>query len=120
MIDIKSLKKRYEDIYGIEVCAVEVMGSIEKELDIKLPNDFKEIASFYSGGLVGGISHYDIAVSEGTSTMVQETLRIRKAAGVNNNFVVLAEPSGSLIVMNVSGVPGVLWCDANDAENINF
>lgn len=117
MINIDDLKERYKSIYGLEGCSVKVLREIEKVLETKLPTDFKEIANFYSGGLLGGISHYEIASAEGASAILQETLRLRKAVGINKDYVVLAEPPGSLIVMNV--VSGVLWCDANDAENIN-
>lgn len=119
MIDISSLKRRYTNAYGCEACPVGTINSIERELGVKLPEDFIEIATFYSGGLLGGMSHHEIANIGVASTVVQETLRLRTAIGLNASFVVLAEPAGSLVVLSVLGEPAVIWCDATDAININ-
>lgn len=119
MVNIDRLKEKYTEIYGVEACPVEALNFLEKELGLKVPDDFKEISRFYSGGLLGGISHYEIAGSEVATSIVQETLRLRGAIGLNKEYIVLAEPSESLIVLNVSGVPAVIWCDAIDAININ-
>ena len=51
---------RYEKLYGNESCEEYAIDKIEESLKIKLPDDFKLISKFYSGGSLGGISHYDI------------------------------------------------------------
>lgn len=119
MMNIEKLQQKYTALYGIEGCAEGELGFIEHALDNKLPEDFKEIASFYSGGFLGGISHYKIASSGDATNIVQETLRIRSAIGLGKEFIVLAEPSGSIIVLDVLRRPAVIWCDAVDADNIN-
>ncbi|UFH51178.1 SMI1/KNR4 family protein [Pseudomonas sp. KNUC1026] len=119
MVDIDELKGNYLSKYGAEPCSEAEFKRIESALSVKLPDDFKRISMFYSGGLLGGISHHEIASKGEAATIVEETLRIRAAIGIDRRFVVLAEPSGSVIVLNVSGKPSVVWCDAVDARNIN-
>lgn len=119
MIDISSLKSRYDAIYGSEPCGDGVIADCEEKLGIKLPAEFKEIATFYSGGFLGGISHHEIASIGEAPNIVQETLRLRESIGLGGSYVVIAEPSESLIVLNVAGKPSVIWCDAVEARNIN-
>ena len=77
MADINSLKERYDAIYGSESCDDGVISQIETELGLQLPSDFKEISLFYSGGFLGGISHYEIASISDATNIVKETLRLR-------------------------------------------
>jgi hypothetical protein len=103
MTDIADLKKKYIALYGAEGCTAEELLRIEAALDVQLPDDFKMISELYSGGFLGGISHHEIATHGEATNIVQETLRIRKAIGLNKALVVLAEPSGSLVVLDVRG-----------------
>lgn len=119
MVDINSLKHRYDAIYGGEPCDDGVVPNIESALGIKLPSDFKDISLFYSGGLLGGISHHEIACVSHATNIVKETVRLRESVGLGNGFVVIAEPSESLIVLNVEGKPSVIWCDAVEVGNLN-
>jgi len=119
MVDIIELKDRYDAIYGCEPVGEGDICKIEAELDLNLPLDFKEISLFYSGGFLGGVSHHEIACVGDATNIVQETLRLRDAIGLGHNFVVISEPSESLIVLNVAGSPSVMWCDAVEAKNLN-
>lgn len=119
MTDIAELKKKYIALYGAEGCAAEELLRVEDALNVQLPDDFKMISEFYSGGFLGGISHHEIAAHGEATNIVQETLRIRGAIGLNKAFIVLAEPSGSLIVLDVRGNPSVIWCDAVEAVSLN-
>ncbi len=119
MIDINSLKQRYDAIYGSEPCGDGVISEIETNLDVQLPSDFKRVSDFYSGGFLGGISHHEIAGTGEATNIVRETLRLRESIGLAENYVVVAEPSESLIVLNTKGKPTVIWCDAVEAKNIN-
>ena len=120
MLDINSLEARYINIHGEEGCQADVLLSIEKLLGVKLPSDFVAIAKFYSGGLLGGISHHYVGVDGDATNIVRETLRLRTAIDLSPEFVVLAEPSASLVVLNVCGEPAVIWCDSTDAINIGL
>lgn len=112
---IEQLRERYLAFFGEEGVGDGVIEGIEARLGVALPEDFTQVAGFYSGGLLGGISHHEIA-SEGDATnLVEETLRIREAVGLPRNFIVLAEPPESLIVLSVdasNGSDAVIWCDA--------
>jgi len=119
MINIIELKCRYDAIYGCEPVGEGVISKIEGELDLNLPRDFKEISLFYSGGFLGGVSHHEIACVGDATNIVQETLRLRGAIGLGHNFVVISEPSESLIVLNLAGSPAVIWCDAVESKNLN-
>lgn len=119
MVNIGSLEKRYGAIYGSEPCGDGVIVEIEAILGIQLPDDFKEVANFYSGGFLGGISHHEIANIGEATNIVQETIRLRESVGLAENYVVIAEPSESLIVLNIKGKPAVIWCDAVEAKSIN-
>jgi hypothetical protein len=114
---MEQLTKRYRALYPLEGTSAIELKIIENKLDIKLPDDFKEIAQFYSGGLLGGISHFSIS-DEADPTITGETLRLRQQIGLLHKYVVLAEPPSSLIVMDTAGTPAVLWVDATDAEHL--
>ncbi|WP_424236963.1 SMI1/KNR4 family protein [Bhargavaea ginsengi] len=114
---MEQLIKRYRALYPLEGTSGIELKNIENNLDIKLPDDFKEIAQFYSGGLLGGISHFSIS-DEDDPTIAGETLRLRQQIGLPRKYVVLAEPPSSLIVMDTAGTPAVIWVDATDAEHL--
>jgi hypothetical protein len=57
-MSIGQLRDQYIILFGQEPAKDGVLDQIERELDVVLPTDFREICSFYSGGIVGGISHY--------------------------------------------------------------
>jgi hypothetical protein len=121
MTDIQELKKRYENLFPIEGVEDHILVKIEKMLNIELPDDFRKIASFYSGGLLGGISHFAIAFEGITPNIVEETARLRAAINLPSRFMVLAEPSESLIVMDTKAKnkSSVIWCDATDVIRLD-
>lgn len=49
MENIEDLKKRFEKLYPIEGLGEGRINKIETVLGVKLPDDFKGIAGFYSG-----------------------------------------------------------------------
>jgi hypothetical protein len=119
MASIQELRKKYMHLYpsdGIDEC---VIRRIEDILKIKLPEDFWQIADFYSGGLLGGISGFSFAYEDITPNIVEETLRLRKAIKLPSRYIVLAEPPESLIVMDTENTPSIIWCDATDAIRIS-
>jgi len=119
MQTLNFLKVRLAKLYDFESCSKYDLDSVEELLGINLPEDFRAVAGFYRGGLLGGISHYEIASSTNWANVVDETIRLRSTINLSHDYVVLAEPPGSLIVLNISNAPAVIWCDAVDAENIN-
>lgn len=118
MASIHDLKNRYTQLYESDGVEEGVLNRIEGILKIKLPEDFREIADFYSGGLLGGISGFAFAYEDITPNIVEETLRLRNSIKLPSRFIVLAEPPESLIVMDTENIPSIIWCDATDAERI--
>ncbi|RMR08293.1 hypothetical protein ALP94_00655 [Pseudomonas savastanoi pv. glycinea] len=112
------MKERYLSLYKADTSSAEDIRGAENSLGVRLPEDFKEIATFYTGGFLGGISHHAMFSATNPLNIVSETLRLRKSINLGMEYIVLAEPSESLIVMNVCKSPVVIWCDANDAEHL--
>lgn len=118
MPSIQELEKRYTQLYPRDGVDESVLQRVESILKLKLPEDFCQIANFYSGGLLGGISSFAVATQDITPNIVEETIRLRNAINLPSRFIVLAEPTESLIVMDTENTPSIIWCDATDAERI--
>ncbi|MEO3943821.1 SMI1/KNR4 family protein [Gorillibacterium sp. CAU 1737] len=118
MKSVEELRARYGRLYPEDGVDENVLRTIEDILQVKLPDDFSGIATFFSGGSLGGISCFAFGHEDITPTIVEETLRHRTAIKLPPNFIVLAEPPASLIIMDVYHHPSVIWCDATDAERI--
>lgn len=117
MDNIQELKKRYEALYPIEGIKAGMINNIESDLGVKLPEDFREITKFYSGGLIGDISIF--AFDRYTPNIVDETLRLRKVVNLPSNFLFIAEPPASVILLDTKNTPAVLWCDSNEVDKLH-
>lgn len=120
MPSIQELEKRYTQLYPSDGVDESVLKKVESILKLKIPGDFCQIANFYSGGLLGGISSFAVATQDITPNIVEETIRLRNAINLPSRFIVLAEPPESLIVMDTENTPSIIWCDATDAERIAY
>lgn len=115
MKDINKLRDRYILLFGeIDGVSTEDLNKIESELQLSLPTDFKEIASFCDGR----IGLHSFLFSDPTN-IIEETLRIRKAVGIPNNFVILAEDSISVFVMDTQKKPSVIWLDSIEISQLD-
>lgn len=98
------------------------IAAVEATLKVVLPDDLKAVAAFYSGGYLGGISHYAIAARGPADNVVDETQRLRTAIGLPTPYIVLAEPPASLIVLETGGNSAdptpVTWLSATDAARL--
>ena len=99
---IDSLREKYVQLFGNEPATVDAVDRIEVELGVALPADFRRVASFYSGGITGGISHFAIAPSGPADNIIEETKRLRQAVPLPHSFVVLPEPPTSFARPQVS------------------
>ncbi|MEQ2005993.1 MAG: SMI1/KNR4 family protein [Limisphaerales bacterium] len=119
MSDLGMLQQRYRRLFGIEPAAPTDFLTIERSLNLELPEDFKAIARFYRGGFLGGKSHHSTAVVGPATNVHEETIRLRKAITLPKHFVAIAESAASLIVMTcLKGDSRVIWCDATDATKL--
>lgn len=94
-----------------------VLKNIENTLDISLPNDFKEISKFFNGGDLGAIYNYSFEQGN-QDNIIDETIKLRETISLPKNFIVLAEPPESIILMDVEHKPSIIWCDAFDIYNL--
>lgn len=117
MSNIQSIKKRYDLLFTDDMITPQVAAKIEQQLQLQLPDDFKEIASFYNGGLLGGISIF--SYNDHHPNLIEETLRLRKDIQLSHSLLFLAEPAGSMIVLDTAQTPAVIWCDSIDVHQLH-
>lgn len=117
-MNIKKIEERYESIYGKEPVQGNTILEIENILGVKLPTSFKEISKFYSGGLLGGISHYEIAIKGMADNLLRRTLELRKEINLSHRYLVLAEPPESIILLDTISQPEVFWCNSEFVYDI--
>ncbi len=116
--NLASLRQRYVALFGKEPSPAGAIADLESSLDVGLPHDLKAIAEFYSGGMLGGISHNAFAAGVAATNVAEETLRLRAAIDLPHRFIGLAEPAESLVVLDIdSGV--VTWCDNFDVSRLD-
>ena len=115
---IMELERIYKTLYPHDGIDNKELLEIERKLTIKLPESFCEIATFFSGGLLGDISNYSFACENNSLNIIDETIRLRKAVNLPMRFIVLAEPPESLIVLDTKNIPAVIWFDAIDISRV--
>lgn len=116
---IKELEERYLNLQPSDGVNNEVLAKIEKTLNVKLSEDFYEIASFYSGGYLGGISNYSFSSNDDETNIINETIRLRNTVNLPLRYIVLSEPPESIIVMDTENIPSIIWCDAIEVTKLN-
>jgi hypothetical protein len=116
---IKELKERYLNLQPSDGVNDAILSEIESTLNVKLPSDFCEIAAFYSGGYLGGISNYSFSNNDGSTNIIEETIKLRNSINLPLRYIVLAEPPESIIVMDTENIPSIIWCDAVEVTKLN-
>ncbi|UOO91133.1 SMI1/KNR4 family protein [Vitreoscilla massiliensis] len=125
MLTITALQQWYEDLLASSgddwrdvPCGEATLAEIERVLGVTLPEDYKQISRFSSYAAVGGIWHYGIELSDDPHTMVNQTLLLRKLIHLPHEYLVLAEPDESLLVLNTQQKPRVRCLDAVQAPDL--
>ena len=122
MDKLRILLKQYQDLMledALEGCSNDDLHKVELNLDITLPDDFKEISLLYSIDYLGGISNYQVVRDGNTLNLIDETLRIRNAIGLPHEYVFLAELDSSAILLNTVKQPHVIWVDSIAIGKLN-
>ena len=122
MDKLRILLKQYQDLMledALEGCSNDDLHKVELNLDITLPDDFKEISLLYSIDYLGGISNYQVVRDGNTLNLIDETLRIRNAIGLPHEYVFLAELDSSAILLNTVKSPHVIWVDSIAIGRLN-
>lgn len=118
-MNIEQLKHICHAIFGDNSTTPENLQKIEHILAIQLPDDFKTIATFYSGNGLSLVNDFAITHEQDiTPNIVQETLKLRKSAKLANNFILLAKPSESTILLDTKNSPHIIWCNIKDLPNL--
>lgn len=122
MDKLRILLKQYQDLMledALEGCSNDDLHKVELNLDITLPDDFKEVSLLYSIDYLGGISNYQVVRDGNTLNLIDETLRIRNAIGLPHEYVFLAELDSSAILLNTVKQPHVIWVDSIAIGRLN-
>ena len=122
MDKLRILLKQYQDLMledALEGCSNDDLHKVELNLDITLPDDFKEISLLYSIDYLGGISNYQVVRDGNTLNLIDETLRIRNAIGLPHEYVFLGELDTSAILLNTVKQPHVIWVDSIAIGRLN-
>lgn len=117
LMNLLELKNKYLEIFQEDALNLEELGNIETKLGVTMPDDFKEITKFFSGGSVGIIEFYDFKIDNDIN-IIDETLRLREEINLPKQYIVLAEPPESIVIIDTKNTPAIIWCDAIDVENI--
>lgn len=112
---MQNLKQRFLQIQEPDGTMPNEIEAIEKRLSVRLPVDFRYIASFFSGGMLGCIDLFAFSPMI-SPNIIDETLRLRRSIQLPPDYLFLAEPPESIIVLNTKAVPAVLWLDAVDVN----
>ena len=118
MSDIESLRRRFERLNGARPACAALLGEIEKQLAVRLPEEFKRICEFYDGSGLNVIPMFSIGTNAPEENPLLETLRLREAIAFPGNWVAIAEPPESLVIMDCLENGRVLWIDAIDARRV--
>lgn len=116
MSDMNQLKDRYERLYGLRPAEGAYLRDLESDLGVSLPHDFLSAAEFFDGSGVAALPLHAIARIPATNVL-SETKRLRVSIGLPEKFLVLGEPSESLLVLDCRD-GRVIWCDALDAPRL--
>lgn len=106
-------------LYGEEGISDKEIQQIESILTLKLPQEFIEISEFYGGGYLGGIENYSFNRYLDSTNIIDETLRLREAIKLPVEYIVLAEPPESIIVLNTIKEPSIIWCHAVEVTKLS-
>ena len=116
-MNMNELRTIYESLTSVNGIDKETLNGIQTTLNVRLPEDFCEITAFFGGGLLGGISNHSFSNFD-SPNIIDETVRLRDSINLPLEFVVLAEPDESLIVMDTQRSPSIIWCDAIEVSKL--
>ena len=115
MKEIEKIKTLYLEQFpedGLTECEIK---EIEDTLGVVLPNDFKDISQFFSGGTVGIVNFYDFKRSN-SQNVIDETIRLREIVNLPETIVVLSEEGESIVLLDLNNTPAIIWCDSVEIE----
>ncbi|KZE37999.1 hypothetical protein AV656_03445 [Bhargavaea cecembensis] len=116
---LRVLKERYKRLYPDEGVSKRKLRKAEKFLEVILPQDFREIASFFGGGPLGGIDHFRFDIDEMYKPDIgNDTVRFRKYRSLPVSCIVLSEIEDRLILMDTENVPSVFCIEKDNIRKL--
>lgn len=116
MSDMNQLQGMYERLNGLRPADGAYLRSLEGDLGVSLPQEFLAATEFFDGSGIAVLPLHSIARNPAMNVL-SETKRLRASIGLPDQFLVLGEPSESLLVLDCSNGQ-VIWCDAVDAPKL--
>ncbi|MGY4638386.1 hypothetical protein [Pseudomonas sp. TE24901] len=114
MPNLEMVRRKFELLIGVRAVERSFIDNLEHELGLTLPHTFKSVANFFDGSGIYVLPLHQIGYQSPTNVL-SETQRLRKYGELASSYLVLGEPTESLIVMDCDSTSGrVLWCDATD------
>ncbi len=124
---LENLKTRFNLLFPSEKksgLTKNITNQIEQKLEIKLPSDFCCISQFFRGDngpvFPSGMYSYNPLVSDWN--ICDQTITLKKSVRLPRNLIILAEPSESVIIMQIEDNLGitskVYWLSTGDAYNL--
>lgn len=113
MCNLVELKQSYLKMKDENGISENDIRNIEEKLNVQLPYDFKNIATYFRGGTLGTLDTYDFLDS-----IIDETLKMRKAFTISHQYIVLAQDDESVLLLDTVQYPGIIWCDIDDVFNL--
>lgn len=114
-MDIEALRRRLGEYFIEEGASESTLSELEQLLGVSLPDSFRSVSLFFDGGVLGGVELYRVRTDANEVNVYSETVRLRRAIGLPEKFIVLGEPPAALLVLDCSDGT-VVYCDATDAE----
>lgn len=117
------LRNKYQKLFPDEIGVTYLeLNDIENKIDIKLPEDFREIASFYKGGIIGGYSLYTVTSDiENEYGIINRTQALRETINLPKEYLPLYCEYG-LIYLDLdngsSNFGKVIYCDNEEAQSL--
>jgi hypothetical protein len=118
-IDFQKISNRVKIIGDVPIISENEINNVQEKLNIKLSNDFLQLASFGSYEFIGGIDFYNFGL-ENNNSVIYETLLLRSNINLPNNFLILFQDESSLILLEIYSIDNcrVIWCCFEDVSNI--
>lgn len=113
MCNLVELKQSYLKLKDENGISENDIRNIEEKLNVHLPYDFKNIATYFRGGILGTLDTYDFIDS-----IIDETLKMRKDLTISHQYIVLAQDDESVLLLDTVQYPGIIWCDLDDIMNL--
>lgn len=115
--NLNNLKVRIKKVLGNHPLKIGEINSVEKALNITLPELFKELNSVCSYEYAILFSFFNFGRSDANS-VISATLGIRQNYHNSQNDIVLYLDDAGIVLLNISDINAkVIWCSVYDLEN---